>query len=389
MRNQDIPGSVERAEIVVIGGGVVGLSIARALARRRAGRIALVERGRLGAEASHAAAGMLAPQSEADGADEFFELACAGRDLYPEFAAALTEETGIDIELETTGTLYLALTGEDEEEIARRYEWQRRAGLKVERLSANEARRLEPCISPEVRGALLFPLDVQVENRHLVAALSSSVEKQGVRLFTDTEVRSLSIERGRVCGVETSRGKIDAPLVVVAAGAWTSFLTSRDKGSPHLRIEPVRGQMICFESRPRMARHVIYSPRGYIVPRTDGRLLAGSTTERAGFEKAVTGSGLHQIISQALDIAPSVAGLTVTDAWAGLRPRSEDDWPVMGACGEVRGLFYATGHYRNGILLAPLTGELLAEQIMTGEASSLSEAFGPDRFAFASALINL
>jgi glycine oxidase len=382
MRNQDTLVSAESADVVIVGGGVVGLSIARELSRRGAGRVTLVERGRLGAGASHAAAGMLAPQAEADGADKFFELACAGRDLYPLFAAELGEETGIDIELERTGTLYLALTDEDEEEITNRYDWQTRAGLTVERLSALEARGLEPCISPEVRGALRFPLDVQVENRRLVAALSASIEKRGVSAFTGVEVTSLITEHGRVRGVETLSGSIHAPVVVVAAGAWTSFLTSRDKGAPGIGIEPVRGQMLCFESVPRLARHVIYSPRGYIVPRLDGRLLAGSTTERAGFKSVVTAAGLQQITSHALEIAPGVAALPVMDSWAGLRPRSLDDWPVMGACNEVQGLFFATGHYRNGILLAPLTGALLAEQIMTGETPSFLDAFRPDRFAY-------
>jgi glycine oxidase len=343
--------------------------------------VTLIERAQLGAEASYAAAGMLAPQAEADRFDPFFEFACAGRDFYPAFADELREETGIDIELERTGTLYLALTEKDEEEIEHRYRWQTSAGLVVERLSADEARRLEPCISREVRGALRFPQDVQVENRRLLAALSTAVEKLGVRLLTKTPVNSLIIEGGRVQGVETSSGQVYAPVVILAAGAWTSFLTPPDKGAPGAGIEPVRGQMLCFKTNQRLSRHVIYSPRGYIVPRLDGRLLAGSTTERAGFEKLVTDEGVRSITSHAREIAPAVAGLPLVDSWAGLRPRASDDWPVVGASSEVDGLFYATAHYRNGILLAPLTGELLAEQIMMGQTSPLINAFSPDRFA--------
>jgi glycine oxidase len=381
MRNRETFRSEEKADTIVVGGGVVGLALARALRLRGAANVTLIERARLGSEASHAAAGMLAPQAEADGADHFFELACAGRDLYPGVADQLREETGVDIELERTGTLYLALTEEDEEEIEHRYRWQTRAGLAVERLSADEARRREPCISPEVRKALYFPQDVQVENRRLLAALSSAVEKLGVRLLTKTPVNSLIIERGRVQGVKTTRGKVYAPVVIVAAGAWTSFLASTDKGAPDFSIEPVRGQMLCFKTRQRLSRHVIYSPRGYIVPRLDGRLLAGSTTERAGFEKLVTDEGVYSITSHAREIAPVLGSLPLVDSWAGLRPRASDDWPIVGACSEVDGLFYATAHYRNGILLAPLTGELLAEQIMTGQASPLLNAFSPDRFA--------
>lgn len=381
MRNQETFRSNKTADVVVVGGGVIGLSIARELGRRRAGQVALIERAPfLGAEASQAAAGMLAPQAEADCADAFFKLACASRDLYPAFASELLEETGTDIELERTGTLYLALTAEDEEEIEQRYDWQRRAKLSVERLSAEETLRLEPSVSTQVRGALRFPLDVQVENRRLLTALSISAERYGVRLLTETHVKSLLTEHGRVQGVETSRGTISAPVVVVATGAWTSFLASTDKGIQMPGIEPVRGQMLCFESQARLARHVIYSPRGYIVPRLDGRLLAGSTTEHAGFEKHVTGAGIQQISAAALEIAPAVGSLALIDSWAGLRPRAEDDRPVLGASSEAQGLFYATGHYRNGILLAPLTGAFLAEQILTGQASPLINTFNPNRF---------
>jgi glycine oxidase len=201
-----------------------------------------------------------------------------------------------------------------------------------------------------------------------------------VRVLTETEVHSLVTERGRVRGVETSRGRIGAGAVVLAAGAWTSFLAPADKGAPQVSIEPVRGQMLCFEANPRLARHVIYSPRGYLVPRLDGRLLAGSTTERAGFSKRVTARGLGEMAAHAMEIAPGLADLPLVDAWAGLRPRAADDWPVLGASSETPGLFYATAHYRNGILLAPLTGELLAEEITGGAAPPLLRAFGPDRF---------
>jgi glycine oxidase len=381
MRNQERLKERETAEAIVVGGGVIGLTIARALRLRGVERVLLIERARLGAEASHAAAGMLAPQAEANRADEFFELACASRDLYPAFADALREETGTDIELERTGTLYLAFNEHDEDEITQRYEWQTRAGLLVERLSAEEARSLEPCISPSLRAALRFPLDMQVENRRLIAALTTSLEKHGVELLAETHVKSLVIERGRVEGVETARGKISAPVVVVACGAWTSFISSSDKATaPEVSIEPVRGQMLCFEMNPRLARHVIYSPRGYIVPRLDGRLLIGSTTERAGFNKRVTAGGINAITTHALEIAPAIENLTLVDSWAGLRPVASDELPVMGACADVHGLFYATAHYRNGILLAPVTGELIAEQITTKITPPMLQAFSPDRF---------
>lgn len=381
MRDQESLETVEWADVIIVGGGVIGLSIARSLASRGAGRICLIERGRLGAGASRAAAGMLAAQAEANAADAFLRLACASRDLYPSFADALLEETGLCIELERTGTLYLAFTEEDEAEIERRYEWQKRAGLNVERLTIEEVRRMEPNVSAEVRHALRFPEDVQVENRRLIAALAVAVERAGVRLITGTNVDALVVERQRVVGVETSRGKLSAPVVVLASGAWTSLIEQGETAGPLFRIEPVRGQMLCFESNPRPFRHVIYSPRGYVVPRLDGRLLAGSTTEQAGFDPRVTGGGIYTISKHAIEIAPIVSRLPLQDAWAGLRPRAtRDDLPILGGSSETAGLYYATGHYRNGILLAPATGELIADEITSGKRPPLLEAFTTDRF---------
>ena len=369
------------ADVAVIGGGVIGLTIARALAHRGAGDVCLIERNAVGYEASFAAGGMLAPQAEANSQDDFFHLACRSRDLYPNFAAALLDETGIDIELDTTGTLYVALTYHDRVEIEKRYDWQNAAGLAVEKLTPSQARELEPCINADVLGALRFPLDVQVENRRLLAALTNSVSNLGVSILTGASVESVKIERDRVTGVITSRGVISCPSVVIAAGTWSSLIKlSPASEKPALVIEPVRGQMISFDARPQVTRHVIYSPRGYIVPRQDGRLLAGSTSERAGFAKQVTAGGISTILKNALEISPSVASLPIIDTWAGLRPRSPDSLPVLGPCDEIGGLFYATGHYRNGILLAPATGELITEAVVAGVTSPLLGPFSPGRF---------
>jgi len=342
--------------------------------------VLLIERNSLGAESSSAAAGMLAPQAEANRAHEFFHLTCQSRDLYPAYAAALLSETGIDIQLETTGTLYLAFTEHDEDELRRRYRWQSEAGLPIEKLTAVEVRRLEPAINEQVRSAIKFPLDAQVENRRLISALAAANERLGVRVELGTTVISLRIERDNVTGIETSRGFVATNAVVIAAGAWSSQLSAADKALPDLRIKPVRGQILCFDPKPQLARHVIYSQRGYLVPRRDGRLLAGSTTEHAGFEKQVTAAGVYSILSAAMEIAPQVASLSLTDSWAGLRPRAADTLPVLGPCAEIGGVYYATGHYRNGILLAPITGELIAGAIVDKVFPAELEIFSPDRF---------
>lgn len=385
----------QAADVAVVGGGVVGLAVARAVARRGLS-VTLVESRQPGAEASSAAGGMLAPQAEADEHDEFFDLLCASRDLYPSFADALAEESGVNIELDQTGTLYLALREEDEEELERRHAWQSGAGLAIELLTPEDVRALEPAVSPRVRLALRFPRDWQVENRQLVRALAASALRAGVRVLTHTEARGVRVVAGRVAGVETSRGTLSAGAVVLAAGAWASRVPlleagrdgrdARTRGFEHPSVEPVRGQMLCFEhaavEMPAL-RHVVYSPRGYLVPRRDGRLLAGSTTEHAGFDCSLTAGGVHAVASHALEIAPAVERLRLADAWAGLRPKADDDWPVIGESPEVRSLFYATGHYRNGILLAPATGEIVAGLVTDGSTDFLPRAvalFSPARF---------
>jgi len=368
------------ADVVIIGAGVIGLTIARALGQRGVRELMLIERGGPGAEASWAAGGILAPQVEVDHQDEFLQLACASRDLYPEFAESLKEETGVDVELDTTGTLCLGFTSKDEGELRRRYEWQHGEGLAIEWLTGDEARRLEPCVSVEVRCGLRFPKDFQVENRRLVGALVRANEESGTHLVTGSSVTAIRIKNERVCGVETSNGFVDTAVVVVAAGAWASSIESPDAKLPAVTIEPVRGQMLCFEALPQIARHVLYSSRGYLVPRRDGRLLAGSTAEHVGFEKRVTNEGVNAIKSMALEIVPGVAMLPLMDSWAGFRPRAQDGLPVIGSCEGIAGLFYATGHYRNGILLAPITGKVIADAIVDRVVPENLKAFSPDRF---------
>jgi glycine oxidase len=361
-------------EVIIVGGGVIGLSIARSLALVGIKDVCLIERNQLGREASFAAAGMLAPQAEANSRDEFFDLLCQSRDLYPTFAAALKEESGIDIELDQTGTLYLAFSEHDQIEIDARYEWQSRSRLPVERMTPMDARQLEPSIAPNISGALHFPLDIQVENRRLLNALTHSVERLGVEIMTGENVENIHHADKRLKGVPTSAGILESPIVILAAGCWTTSIT------PNIRIEPVRGQLVCLSAAPAVTRHVIYSPRGYIVPRRDGRILAGSTSESAGFVKEVTVGGVASILKNATEIAPTISALPVTDLWAGLRPKAADGLPVLGPCDEIDGLIYATGHYRNGILLAPITGELIARTVIQGTIPPALVPFSPDRF---------
>lgn len=374
----------KNSEILIIGGGVIGLAIARELRGRGAGRITILERGRVGGEASHAAAGMLAPQAETDETDDFFHLCDESKKLYPQFAEELLAETGVSIELDRRGTLYLALTNDDVRQIRRRFEWQRRAGLNVEHLTANEAGKLEPFISPDVREALFFPNDWQVENRKLLRALEKYAELNRIEIVENTEVKSLLIENKRVVGAATGGEKFAAETVVLATGAWTSLIKADGLTMPF--VKPIRGQITSYQTAKRLFKTVIYSPRAYLVPRRDGRILAGATIEDVGFDKSVTADGIDFLRENALEIAPSLISLEASESWAGLRPRAADGLPILGAFSpDIENLFVATAHYRNGILLAPQTAKILADAIGGEAESKYLKIFSPRRFQTAKA----
>lgn len=366
------------AEILIIGGGVIGLATARALKKRGAARITILERGHVGRESSFAAAGMLAPQAETDKLDDFFDFCHESNRLYPQFAGELLEETGIDIELDRSGTLYLAFSDEDVKEINRRYVWQKGSGLAVEYLTAEEIRRNEPFVSPDVREGLFFPHDWQVENRKLLLALRKFAELNAIQIVEHAEVKNLIVRDGRATGAATETKTFAADSIILATGAWTSLVKIADFDSP-FQVKPIRGQMLSFQAAKRFFRHVIYSPRGYVVPRMDGRILAGATVEDVGFDKSVTDAGIDFLMENALEIAPSLVNLEITEKWSGLRPLATSGLPVLGALPVAENLFAATGHYRNGILLAPVTAETLADKLINNVESRYLQIFSPVR----------
>ncbi|MGH9754873.1 MAG: glycine oxidase ThiO [Blastocatellia bacterium] len=380
--NQSGDKSSKQADAVVIGGGVIGCAIAWRLGQAGMS-VVVVERGRVGGEASHAAGGMLVPLAEAEDKDDFFNFTVAGLAMYADFARELKESSGVDIEYRAEGTLYMALTEEDEVELDRRWRWQHEAGLNVKRLNAGCALDLEPLINSALRFALKYPGDHQVDNRRLMTALHTAARNAGVEFWTHTDARELLIEnaagRKQIIGVTTTRGAVRAHTAVIAAGSWSSLL--RCDESPQFEVEPVRGQMVAVEMPAPATRHVIYSRRGYLVPRLSGYLIAGSTSEHAGYDKRVTASGVASIIERAIEIMPSIASQAITETWAGLRPHAPDDLPILGADPRVAGLIYATGHYRNGILLAPITAQVISELIIKGASSVNLAPFSVARFA--------
>ncbi|HYJ91516.1 MAG TPA: glycine oxidase ThiO [Pyrinomonadaceae bacterium] len=369
---------MKTSDVLIIGAGVIGLSIARELHKRGVGKICIVEKGAVGRESSWAAAGILAPQIEADIDDDFFRLCFESNRIYRQFADELRDETNIDIELDQSGTLYLGFHDKDSAEIRERYEWQRAAGLEIEHLTADETLRLEPNLSPNVRESLYFPREGQVENRKLVEALVRYAELNGINIIDNSEVGRVLIKDGIVTGAETRNETYAADVVVVASGAWTSTIKFGEINLP-IQVKPIRGQMICYRPPTPICHHVVYSHRGYLVPRADGRLLAGATAEDTGFDKSTTETGIHNLQTAAIEIAPKLETIEIVDKWAGLRPYAAGGRPVIGRVPGVNGLFIATGHFRNGILLAPITARLIADAIAGNEQDIFLKSFGLNR----------
>jgi glycine oxidase len=361
-------------DVVVVGGGVVGCAVALRLVQAGAG-CTVVERSVPGAEASSAAAGILAPQAESERPGPFLALCLRSRSLYPGFVHELETLSGMQVGFRPTGVLQLAFTEASLERLRARVKVQRDASLSAELLEPDAALGLEPAVNPAVLGAALFAEDGSVDNRLLMRALSMAAARAGVRFVTG-HVRALLDRGGRAVGVDVDGERLAADAVVVAAGAWTGLVPG--SGLSPRQVRPARGQMVMLRSRVPLLERVLFGDEGYLVPRADGHLLAGSTVEFQGFAKEVTAAGLQHILTLALKLVPGLAETPVVETWAGLRPFTEDHLPVLGP-GPLSGLFLASGHFRNGILLAPVTAELLA-QVVLGQPPSLPlEPFEWDR----------
>lgn len=370
------------ANTIIIGGGVIGLSIARALRRRGEQHVAVLEKGVCGREASWAAGGMLTAQAHTYQQDTFYRLSASSRDLYPALAEELLSETGIDIELDRTGTLVLAFTDDEADDLADRLAKQSAAGLHAEILDRPDVLAAEPGISPVVAAALRFENDWQVENRQLVEALRRYAALNGIEIREHTEVERVIIENGRVTGVSANGDTVGCDHVIIAGGAWSSAIGVGNAPLP-FAVSPVRGQIVEYTTREMAVRHVIYCSGGYLVPRRGGRILVGSTLEHAGFEKTTTEKAMAGLRDVGERILPQLADQALSGSWSGLRPFAPDEMPILGPFGGIEGLFAATAHYLNGILLAPITAEIMADAVIYGGRSEYFSEFGPERAAVA------
>ncbi len=366
-------------EVLIVGGGVIGLSIARELYKKGARKIAVVERGLVGRESSWAAAGMLSPNIEAGIGSVFHRFCRESLEMYQPFAAELLNETGIDIELDRSGTIFVTFDDENAGKMVEEYAKLREAGVETEQLSSDGVLKTERHISPLVVSGLRFPGDWQADNRKLLSALRQYAESNSIELVENTAVDGLIVKDGLVCGTVAGEVEFLADKTVLATGAWSSHIKFGSEDTP-FNIRPVRGQMIWFDCGERLLRKVVYGPHCYLVPRADGRILAGSTTEDVGFEKAVTESAIEHLRNAACEMLPLLREQEVAGSWSGLRPRSDDELPVIGEASGCEGLIVATGHYRNGILLAPITAKLIADRLIDAKESEYFEHFSPNRF---------
>lgn len=349
-------------DAIFVGGGVVGLCCAWYAARRGA-RVAVLERGEPGAGATGVAAGMLAPVGELSfGEPELLEMTLAAARVYPEFVAALEAETGMSTGYEQLGALHIALDRDEAAQLRRVHDLQRSLDLDAEWLPPRRCRELEPGLTPSFNGGVHAKGEAAIDPRRLTAALLPALGAAGVEIRAGTEVVDGVYEGERLRGVRTAaRDELHADAVVLAAGAWSGAMGWLPE---HARppVRPVKGEVLELRIREGAAppaRRIVASERVYLVPRDDGRLIVGATVEERGFDTKVTAGGVLELLREAYRLLPDVAEMELVGSAAGLRPGTPDNLPIVGP-GAIDGLFLATGHYRNGILLAPLTGEAVA-----------------------------
>lgn len=374
----------ETSDVLIVGGGIVGCAVALELAR--AGRsTVVVERGEPGREATWAAGGMLSPLAEAPGPGPFLDLGLASLERYPAFVRSVEEASGRRVDFRRDGKLVLARDADEESRLRARREWIAEHGPDVRWLDAAGVRRREPLLTDEIRGALFLGDEARVDNRLLGTAIAEAARRGGAGFRTGATARRILLRGGRVRGVRLADGAtLEATRVVVAAGAWSGLLEGLPRRLP---VRPVRGQMVAVAPDVDGLSTVVDGGSAYLVPRRDGRIVAGSTMEDVGFRSTPTAEGIAGLLGRVMQVAPALADAEVLETWAGLRPGTPDGLPVLGPDPEVEGLVYATGHFRNGILLAPATAACLAP-VLTGEGRPPVDLapFRPTRFAEAAAV---
>jgi glycine oxidase len=369
-------------DVVIIGGGLIGCLIALRLAQAGL-RVTVLERGSPGGEASSAAAGMLSPQSEAIEPGPFFDLCMASRRMYPKFTREVENLSRFKVDYRRDGTLLVATNQREQRELETIYRAQKRMGLSITQLRGRAVHSLVAGLAPKIDCGLFVPGDHSIDNEKLSAAVAVACARSGVAIRAGTSATQIVLKNGRVArvlvGDESGRsGEISAGQFVLAAGCWSAALV-KPLGI-RLPMRPCHGQMMEFEA-PRALPFVVRAGHAYLVPRSDRRIVVGTTSEYlVGFEKPITADGLQSLMDGALRIFPEFKHYKFLRAWAGLRPDTADHLPILGR-GGIPNLLFATGHFRNGILLAPITAEIIADLVVKGSTSQPIEAYQPARFS--------
>lgn len=366
---------MESYDVIVVGAGIIGCSVAHELARRRL-RVLVLDRQEPGKEASWAAAGMLTPAAESSEAQPLVPLANASLALYYEFIQQIEHISDMKMDYRRDGALEVFFGDSAMEHLQEWLAGIRAAGFHPEPLSAEDLRRMEPGLAEDAAAGAYLADEGAVDNRLLSEAVAEAARREGVEIRAGQEVTRLLLSGGRATGVETRQDRWPARHVLLAAGSYTAQIEGAQRYAPTI---PARGQMAALRPVSMPVRHVLRGP-SYLVPRQDGRLLIGATVERAGFEKALTAVGIGRLLSDAVRMVPELAGAPVIETWCGLRPDTPDHLPILGPC-DVEGLWFATGHYRNGILLAPATARALGQWIAEGKTTLPVDGFSPMRFA--------
>lgn len=368
-------------QVLIVGGGLIGLALARELHERDV-EVVLLERDRIGQATSRVSAGMLSPDAEIGFEEiELYHFSRESLRRWPAFAEDLEKETGLGCDYRTEGTLVVA-DDRDAVEIFRRiFQFQQEQGCNVEWVTGRRARSIEPYLSPTLHGAIWAPDDHQVDPIRVLEALERSVRERGIEIHEQAEVAQIEPDAERPSVTLTDGRTFEADRVVVAAGPWSPTIDGLEEARPPVRA--VKGQVLELKMKvPFDLTHVVRGTRAYVVPKSDGRLLVGATSEEMGFDEEVTAGGIFQLLEGARDIVPGIDELEFLNADVGFRPASRDHMPLLGPSG-LPGITYATGHYRHGVLLAPLSAEVVAEALVTGETSETMRPFLPARFAAA------
>ncbi len=361
--------------MAIAGGGVIGGAIALELARAGL-RVGVFDCQQPGQEASWASAGILSPAPENPGMIAIVPLGKASLSLYPEFIARVEEISGKSAGFRPKGTLEALFSQDAKAELSTIIALHHGLGLKAEPLRAEDARELEPALSAEVEAAVLRPDEASVDNRALTSAVLEAAERSGAEFFPGNGAREIWRAGKRCAGLVVQNENVEAKWTIIAAGCFSAAIKDAAAYAP---VRPVKGQMAALRAEDLMIERVLWSDKIYLVPRNDGRIIAGATVERVGFDKRTTAGGIQKIFSAAIELAPGLANARVEETWAGLRPDSPDHLPILGPT-DVEGLLMATGHFRSGILLTPITARLVREWITEQRVSLDWDRFSPLRF---------